>query len=179
MFRQCARTCLKRGRIQSKLYIGSKFENDIKELDPRKAYKYLGMEESYDIPHNNEKEKLKKEYLRKVRLVLGTEVSAKNKIQATGSLAVPVPRYSFGVINWHQEGLQKPDQQTRKLLTIHGPYHPREDVYCLYVPRKQGERGLMQSETAHTVEITKLVEFVDRKENPLIQAVRTHRHNID
>jgi len=36
------------------------FENDIKELDPRKAYKYLGIEEGFDIQHKNEKEKLKK-----------------------------------------------------------------------------------------------------------------------
>jgi hypothetical protein len=35
---KCARRCLKRGRIQSK------FENDIKELDTWKAYKYLGIE---------------------------------------------------------------------------------------------------------------------------------------
>ena len=27
------------------MHIGSTFENDIKELDPRKAYKYLGIEE--------------------------------------------------------------------------------------------------------------------------------------
>jgi len=33
-----ARICLKRGRVQSKMHIGSTFENDIKELDPRKAY---------------------------------------------------------------------------------------------------------------------------------------------
>ena len=59
------------------------FENDIKELDPRKAYKYLGIEESFDIQHKNAKEKLKKEYLRRLRLVLGTELSSKNKIQAT------------------------------------------------------------------------------------------------
>jgi len=38
-----------------------------------------------------------------LRLVLGTELSAKNKIQAIGSLAVPVLSYSFGIINWHQE----------------------------------------------------------------------------
>jgi hypothetical protein len=44
------------------------------------------------IMHKNEKEKLKKEYLRSLRLVLDTELSAKNKIQATGSLAVPVLR---------------------------------------------------------------------------------------
>ena len=54
------------------MHIGSTFENDIKELDPRKPYQYLGIEESFDIQHKNEKEKLKKEYLRSLRLVLGT-----------------------------------------------------------------------------------------------------------
>ena len=102
------------------MHIGSTFENDITELDPRKACKYLGIEESFDIQHKNETEKPKKEYLRRLRLVLGTELSAKNKIQTIGSLAVPVLRYSFGIVNWHQGELQKLDRKTRKLLTIHG-----------------------------------------------------------
>jgi hypothetical protein len=41
---------------------------------------------------------------------------------------------------------------------------------------ENGRRGLMQLEAAHAVEITKLVEYVDRKEDPLIQVVRTHQH---
>ena len=108
--------------------IGNTFENDIKELDPRKAYKYLGIEVNFDIQHKNEKEKLKKEYLRRLRLVLGTKLSTKNKIQAIGSLTVPVLRYSFGIVNWHQEELQKVDRKTNKLLTIHGQHHPKADV---------------------------------------------------
>ena len=80
------------------MLIGNTFENDIKELDPRKAYKYLGIEENVDIQHKNEKEKLMKEYMRRLRLVLGTELSAKNKIQAVGSLAVPVLRYSLELL---------------------------------------------------------------------------------
>jgi hypothetical protein len=84
----------------------------LKELDTRKAYKYLGIKESFDIQHKNEKERLKKKYLERLRFVLGTELSAKNKIQATGLLAVPVLRYSFGIINWHQEELQKLDRKT-------------------------------------------------------------------
>jgi hypothetical protein len=76
--------CLKRGRIQSKMHMGSTLENDIAELDPRKAYKYLGVEASYDTQHKSEKEKLKKEYLRKLRLVLGAELSGKNNIQTNG-----------------------------------------------------------------------------------------------
>jgi hypothetical protein len=72
------------------MHIGSTFENEIKEPDPRKACKYLGIEDILDIQHKNEEEKLKKGYLKSLRLVLGTGLIAKNKIQAIGSLAVPV-----------------------------------------------------------------------------------------
>ena len=37
----------------------------------------------------------------------------------------------------------------------------------------------MQLEAAYAVDITKLVEYVDRKEDPLIQVVRTHQRNTD
>jgi len=49
----------------------------------------------------------------------------------------------------------------------------------LYVLRKQGGRGLIQLEAAHAVEITKLAVYIDRKEDPLIQVVRTHQHDTD
>jgi hypothetical protein len=57
-------------------------------------------------------------------------------MQATGSLVVPVLRYSFGIINWHQEEIQKLDRKTRKMLTIYGQHHPRADIDRLHVPRK-------------------------------------------
>jgi len=37
----------------------------------------------------------------------------------------------------------------------------------------------MQLEKAYTVPIIKLVEYVDRKEEPLTQFVGTHQHNIN
>jgi len=52
-------------------------------------------------------------------------------------------------------------------------------IIIIIIITKQGGRGLMQLEAAHAVEITKLVEYVDRKEDPLIQVVRTHQHNTD
>jgi len=88
------------------------------------------------IQHKNEKEKLKDKFLRRLRLVLSRELSAKNKIQVIGSLAVPVLRYSFGIIKCRQEELQKLDRKTRKLLSIHGQHHPKADLDHLYVPRK-------------------------------------------
>ena len=49
----------------------------------------------------------------------------------------------------------------------------------MYVSRKQGGRGLTQLEAAHAVDITKLVEYVERKEDQLIQVVRTHQNNTN
>jgi hypothetical protein len=59
----------------------------------------LGTEENHNIEHRKGKEGLKKEHVRRLRLIMNTELSAKNKMQATGSLAVAVLRYSFGTIN--------------------------------------------------------------------------------
>jgi hypothetical protein len=53
-------------------------------------------------------------------------------------LVIPVLRYSFGIINWHKEEIQKLDRKTRKMLTIHGQRHPKADIDRLYVPRKDG-----------------------------------------
>jgi hypothetical protein len=112
-------------------------------------------------------------------MILNTELSAKNKMQAVGSLAVPVLRYSFGIINWHQEEIQKLDRKTRKMLTIHEQHHPRADIDRLYVPRKEGGRGLMQVEGGCIAETVSLVEYVESKEDPLIQIVRRHQHNTN
>jgi hypothetical protein len=51
-------------------------ENEIKEMEPMKAYKYLGVEDNnIELEHKNEKEKLKKEYVGRLRLILSTQLS--------------------------------------------------------------------------------------------------------
>jgi len=81
--------------------------------------------------------------------------------------------------NNNNNNRKKLDRKRRKLTTIYGQHHPKADVDRLCFPRKQGGRGLMQLEADHEVEITKLVEYVDRKEDPLKQVVRTHQHNTN
>jgi hypothetical protein len=129
---------------------GNTMENEIKELE------LMGVEEKHNIEHKNEKEKLKKEYVRRLRLI---ELSTRNKMQAIGSLVVPVLRYSFGIINWHQEEIL--DTKTRKMLTINGQHHPRADTDHLYVPRKEGRRRLMQAEGTYIAETLSLVEYAE------------------
>jgi hypothetical protein len=58
-------------------------------------------------------ESLKKEYTRRLRMILKSELNAKNKIRAIGALAIPVLRYSFGVINCRVEKIRKTDRKSR------------------------------------------------------------------
>jgi hypothetical protein len=118
-WKKCATVSLKSGKVHRKRHIGNTKENEIKELKSMKAYKYLDVEERHNIKHNNEKEKLKKEYVRRLRSILNTELSAKSKMQATGTLAIPVLRYSFRIMNSHQQ-VEKVDRKPKKIPTIHG-----------------------------------------------------------
>jgi hypothetical protein len=55
-----------------------------------------------------------KEYVRRIRLILKTEITTKkSKILATGILAIPLLKYSFTIINWHQEKYKKIDGKTK------------------------------------------------------------------
>ena len=53
------------------------------------------------------KERLKQEYSRRLRMILKSDLNARNKIKAIGTLAVPVLSYSFGIINWRIEEIKK------------------------------------------------------------------------
>ena len=95
------------------------------EFEQGKTYKYLGIEESEGIQHQQMKERLKKEYSRRLRMILKSELDARNKITAIGALAVPVLRYSFGIINWRTEEMKKTDRESRKMLTMYKMHHPK------------------------------------------------------
>jgi len=102
----------------------------------------LGVEEGNNINHKNEKEKLKKEYVRRLRLILKMELSVKNKMQATGAHTIPVLRYIFKMINWHQEEIKKIGQKNKENAN-HGQHHPRANIDHSYAPRKEGGREMM------------------------------------
>jgi len=40
-------------------------------------------------------------------MTLKSELNARNNITAIGTLAVPLLRYSFGIINWRTEEIKK------------------------------------------------------------------------
>jgi hypothetical protein len=85
-------------------------------------------------------------------------------------------RYSFGIINWRTEEIKKIDRKTGKILTMYKMHHPKADKDRLYVKRKGGGRGLVQSETAYKAEIINIAEYLNTnyKEDQFVNIVKQH-----
>jgi hypothetical protein len=58
---------------------GNTMEKEMKKLHSMKVHKHLGLEKNQNTEHKNEKEKLKEEHVRRLRLILNTKLSDKVK----------------------------------------------------------------------------------------------------
>ncbi|CAH3171077.1 unnamed protein product [Porites lobata] len=174
---KCAKASFMKGKLASTGNIVIDVNTEIQELDQEGVYKYLGEDESDGIQHSKMKEKIRKEYNRRVRLILRTELNGRNKIEAINSLAVPVVQYSFGIIDWKISELKKIDTKTRKLLNIHKMLHPKADAERLYIPRKDGGRGLIDVETAFKTATIGLDHYLKHKEGQYPKQVLEHERS--
>ena len=71
--------------------------------------------------------------------------------------------------------MQATDRETWKLFTIYGGLHPKSDVYRLYIPRKDGGRGLIAFEDCLELTVRCLEVYVHGSEKRLLQAAREDR----
>ena len=140
-------------------------------MNQEDVYKYLGVDESDGIQHSKMKEKIRKEYYRRARLILRTELNGRNKMEVINSLAVPVVQYRFGIIDWKISEIKKIDKKTRKLLNMHKMLHPKADVERLYLPRKDGRRNLIELETAFKAATIGLDHYLEYKEGQYLKQV--------
>ena len=113
----------------------SAYQSQIDDID--ESYKYLGILQSFS---NNDEEvpcKTSSEYKNRVRRVLRSKLFSKNKVTAINAFAVSVIRYPAAVVTWRQEDLKETDIGTRKLMTMHGAFHPTSSTARLYTSRKE------------------------------------------
>ena len=143
-------------------------------MDQGETYKYLGIEENDGIQHGKTKEKIRDECYRQVSGVLQSELNAKNKLKAINTLAIPVVTYIFNVVNWNLEEIKRIDRKIRKLMTLNGIHHPKADVSGMYIPRKEGGRGMTNLEMAYKTTTIGLNSYLRSSGNRTLQAFLQH-----
>lgn len=173
---KCAKATFIKGKLINSNNIKLNDDITIKDLNQEDFYKYLGMKEKNGMQHTQMKEDVRKEYYRRLRIILKSELNALNRITAINSLAVPVVSYSFNIINWTLNDLRRMDRKTRKMLTMYSMHHPKADIERLYLPRREGGRGLLQLELSYKLTTIGLDKYLSEKDDIYIKAVHQHEN---
>ena len=84
-----------------------------------------------DFKDESVKDRLSKEYVRRVKKV----IRSKRRERVINSWAVSLLRYSGGVVRWTKVELMNLDRKTRKLLIIQDALHARANGSRLYLMR--------------------------------------------
>jgi hypothetical protein len=104
---RCTKIIFKKGKLVYSQNLVVDINREIEGLEQGKTCRYLGTEE------------ILKEYIRRLRMILKSELNAKNKITAIGALAVPVLRYTFVIITWRLEDIKKIGRKARRIITMY------------------------------------------------------------
>lgn len=126
-----------------------------------------------DIMQKEMKEKIRREYLRRVklRLVAKSQLYGGNLIRAINAWAIGAVRYSAGILEWNVRELKAMDVKTRKKLTVFGAFHKKGSVGRLYMKRKDGGRGLISVMDCVREEELGLCEYVKASDEWMMKVV--------
>jgi Reverse transcriptase (RNA-dependent DNA polymerase) len=175
---KCAYLNIINGKVTS---LGDKIQMNglqLSELPKDDPYKYLGIDE--DVRYRGEitKQRVRTEYIARVRKIWNSELYGRNKAQAHNIFAVPVLTPTFAILDWSKEEIHDLDVLTRKQLTMSGSFHRNGDVDRLYVCRKEGGRGLKSVYDAYICRMISVADHINdaAKTNPLLDRVREHEN---
>ena len=115
-----------------------------------------------------------------MRKILKSKLNGGNIFKAINSWAVPVVRYTAGIIDWTRAKLENLDRKTRKLMSAHHTLHPQSDKDRLYLPRQAGGKGLLQIRQTVEEEKRTLNDYITNSTEHALKAVsdeELHRVN--
>ena len=168
---KCGILLMKRGKLAKIDGITVPTGEKIEEIDKDKGYKYLGILEADGIKSSEIKTNIKKEYLRRLKLILKSSLNSRNTISAINSRAISVIRYSAGIVSWNVDEMKELDRKTRKMLTLHYMFAKKGDVDRLYMSRKEGGRGLISVEGCILMERNNMFVYISKSTEPVLKEI--------
>ena len=121
------------------------------------------------------KDRIQKEYYKRVRQLTSSKLNGRNTIRAINSRAVSLVRYSAGILKWTKDKLKVMDRKTQKIMTMNRMYHPQNDTGRLYIPRMEGRRGLMSIKDCAETEKQNLSLYLDQAEQRLLRFSKSEK----
>ena len=172
---KCAMLAIEKGKTVKSVGIELPDGKVIKLLQEGESYKYLGILEADKFLEEKMKLNISKEYIRRLRKALKSKLNGRNFVRGVYTWAISLLRFLAAFVSWRKSELQAFDRKTRHLLTIYGASHPKSDVDILYIPRKEGGRGLISIEDCVELAVRGLEVHVLGNEERLIPAAKGNK----
>ena len=153
-------------------------ELTIRPLDEGETYKYLGIEETNQIYHQNMRKILRESFVKVVKIILKTKLTPKNKILAINQIAILKIQYSFGVIDWPQHEINTIDISTRKLLCQYKALYEEQSHARLYIPRAKDGMVLIEIDVTYKANITSLAQYIVCVKGQYAPILRKHYYSV-
>ena len=102
--------------------------------------------------------------------ILKSKLNSGNTVKAINTWAVPVIRYSAGIVDWKKSELHNMDKKTKKVLNIYQALHPRSNVDRLYLSCSEGEQGLFSLEECVNAEQRSLEQYLKMNKDELLRS---------
>ncbi|XP_045480902.1 uncharacterized protein LOC123685290 [Harmonia axyridis] len=153
---------------------------EMANLGTENTYKYLGIQQTYEIKQKENKNAAETELIRRVKKIIGSQLSAENKITAINTWAIPTFSYTSGILDWSKTDLERLDRRIRTTFTQNGMLHPNSAIERLYLPRTEGGRGLSSLQHICLKEERKIRDYFRENNLPVhqwISAQFTETHN--
>ena len=115
---ESAKATFKRGKLTETISAELDRNTVIKDLEEEEVYKYLGIDESNGIQHSAMKQKIRKEFYRRIRAILKKELNSANCIEVINTLKIRVVTYCFNIINWTIPEIRRLDTKIQKSLNM-------------------------------------------------------------
>ena len=175
---KCSKCTIRKGKKVAAMNIQVDEDSHIEDLAEDTTYKYLGIEENATIEHKKMREKIKKEYLSRLKRICKSYLTPKNKITAVNQLAIPVVTYGFGIVDWPQGDLNYLDIKTRKILTRNKVIYRNQCMDRMYIPRKEGGLGLTEISQAFRSTIVSLGQYLISSTEDIMKTVAHHHREV-
>ena len=172
--KKCAEIVFNRGRIvkgKGLDIIGEK----MKTFEPESGdyYKFLGLEQANGIDRYYIYEKVKEKVEERMENIVEYELNDRNLMNAINTRVVPVITYGMNVIKYTSKEITSLEMIIKRCLRENRMHAPQSSDERLYLPRKEGGRGLKCIKDAYEETKIRIICYLFCSTNPWLQKVWT------
>ena len=150
-------------------------EERMKTMDPdeNETYKFLGIEQADGIRTKTVFTRVKEEVLKRMKVIVNTELNDANLIKAINMKVIPVAAYAINICKFSVGELKELDQIIKKQLRGKNMLGRQASDERLYLKREKGGRGLKSLRDVYKETRLRVACYMAKSNNQWIETAWT------